>query len=308
MNGESIRPSVSIGLAPIDRNSGNAAAVLADARSACSLAKERGRNCFITLNEVDTEVKKRRQEMEWTTRITLAMEQDRLFLVWQRIEPVRSRAAPPHYEILIRLRDENGETVGPGSFLPAVEKHGMSARLDSWVIGKALDWLHDHPDTLMALGLCSINLSGDSVGDSRVRELVLRRIRELAFPAGKLCFEITETAAVNNFNEARRFILALKELGCRFAIDDFGSGVSSFGYLKHLPVDFLKIDGSFIRHIVEDELDSVLVRSMNDVSHAMGKQTVAEFVENEAILKKLRRLGVDYAQGYAIGRPEPMAD
>ena len=305
-DGGSIKPTVSIGLAPIDRNSENAAAVLADARSACVLAKKRGRNCCVTLNEVDGEVKKRRQEMEWTTRILLAMEQDRLFLVWQRIEPIRHRNDLPHYEILIRLRDENGETVSPGQFLPAVEKHGLSVRLDSWVIEKALGWLCDHPDALTRLGMCSINLSGDSVGDPRVRELVLRRLRELALPANKICFAITETAAVNNFNEARRFIMTLKELGCRFAIDDFGSGVSSFGYLKHLPVDYLKIDGSFIRQIAEDKLDAVLVQSMNDVSHAMGKQTVAEFVENDAILKKLRKLGVDYAQGYAIGRPEPM--
>lgn len=302
-----IRPTISIGLAPIDRESENAAAVLADARSACNLAKKRGRNCFVTLEEVDGEVKQRRAEMEWTARVARAIEENRLFLVWQAIAPIGKPGALLHYEVLVRMRDENGEVIMPGTFLPAVEKHGFSQRLDTWVIGTALDWLHRHPETLERIGLCALNLSGDSVGDAKVRDFILRRIRELGIPGDKLCFEITETAAVNNFSEARRFILALKELGCRFAIDDFGSGVSSFGYLKHLPVDILKIDGSFVRHITENELDAVLVKSMNDVGHVMGKQTVAEFVENEAILNKLGELGVDFAQGYAVGRPVPLA-
>jgi diguanylate cyclase (GGDEF)-like protein/PAS domain S-box-containing protein len=307
INGETVRVTVCVGLAPLSRHSKDAVTALSDARTACRLAKERGRDCYVTLTEADAEVRKRRGEMEWTTRIVRAMEQDRMFLVWQPIVSLKKGATPRHYEVLLRLRGEDGEVIMPGSFLPAVQRYGLSVRLDGWVIDHALRWLSAHPAVLKRIGMCTINLSGDSVGHPEIRDLVMRLIRELDLPGEKLCFEITETAAVANFAEARRFILTLRERGCRFAIDDFGSGVSSFGYLKHLPVDFLKIDGAFIRHVADDGFDSVLVRSMNEVGHALGKKTIAEFVEDDRILRVLKKMGVDFAQGYAIGRPEPLA-
>jgi PAS domain S-box-containing protein len=282
---------------------------LSGARTACRLTQERGRDSCATLTEAEAEVRKRRGDMEWTTRIVRAMEQERIFLAWQPIVPLGKGKgqAPRNCEMLLRLRGENGEVILPGSFLPALGRHGLSVRLDRWVIDRALRWLHENRTVLDDIGMCTINLSGDSVGHPEIRDLVMRLIRELGLPGEKLCFEVTETAAVAGFAEARRFMLALRERGCRFAIDDFGSGVSSFGYLKHLPVDFLKIDGSFVRRVADGGLDSVLVRSMNEVGHALGKQTVAESVEDDRILRALKKIGVDFVQGYAVGHPEPLA-
>jgi EAL domain-containing protein (putative c-di-GMP-specific phosphodiesterase class I) len=213
-----------------------------------------------------------------------------------------------HYELLVRMQDDNDRIVAPGAFLPAAERYNLSTNLDRWVITAAFQWLTDHPQHLKCLLLCAINLSGSSLGDKEFLEFIIQQFEEQNLPPEKICFEVTETAAIANLTHATHFIKALKALGCRFALDDFGSGLSSFAYLKNLPVDFLKIDGMFVKDIVEDPIDFAMVKSINDMAHVMGKQTIAEFVENDAILEKLQEIGVDYAQGYGIGRPRPLEE
>src|SRR5208282_801322 len=192
--------------------------------------------------------------------------------------------------LLLRMRDENGRIVAPDNFIAAAERYAITPNIDRWVIENAFRWLVSDSDERERLAMCSINLSGQSLGDDKFQKSGL--------DATKICFEITETAAVASFSQANRFIQALKELGCKFALDDFGTGLSSFGYLKHFPVDFLKIDGSFVKEILHDPIDREMVRSINEIGHLTGKQTIAEFAENVEIINMLRSLGVDYAQGY----------
>jgi EAL domain-containing protein (putative c-di-GMP-specific phosphodiesterase class I) len=204
------------------------------------------------------------------------------------------------------MQDEQGRIVLPGAFLSAVERYNLSARLDNWVIRNAFEWLVQHPECMQHLNLLSINLSGHSLGDSQLMGHIIERFKEGHIPAEKICMEITETAAITNLTSATRFIKMLKEWGCRFALDDFGSGLSSFAYLKNLPVDYLKIDGLFVKDILDDAIDYAMVKSINEIGHVMGKKTVAEFVDSEAVLEALGVIGVDYAQGYAVGKPRPI--
>ena len=213
-----------------------------------------------------------------------------------------------HFEILLRMEDENGRLIAPGAFLPAAERYNLATRLDLWVIEHTFSWLERHPATLARLQLCSINLSGASLGDERVRELVLGRLDDSAVRPDQLCFEITETAAIGHLAGAKHFIESLGAKGCRFALDDFGTGLSSFGYLKTLPVDFVKIDGVFVREILTDDIDLAMVRSINEIGHIMGKQTIAEHAESAAAVQKLREIGVDFVQGYAVGKPAPLSE
>jgi EAL domain-containing protein (putative c-di-GMP-specific phosphodiesterase class I) len=184
----------------------------------------------------------------------------------------------------------------------------LSTKVDNWVIARTFDWLTSHPDQLDRLYLCSANLSGHSLGDEKFLNYIIELFEHTNLPPEKICFEITETAAIANLTAATQFINELKSLGCRFALDDFGSGLSSFAYLKNLPVDFIKIDGVFVKDILHDRIALAMVNSINDIGHVMGKKTIAEFVESEGILQKLREIGVDYAQGYSIGRPQPIEE
>ena len=205
------------------------------------------------------------------------------------------------------MQDERGQIVLPGAFLSAVERYNLSARLDSWVIRNAFEWLIQNSERMQGLNLLSINLSGHSLGDGQLMGHIIERFKEGLIPPEKICLEITETAAITHLTSATRFIKMLKEWGCRLALDDFGSGLSSFAYLKNLPVDFLKIDGLFVKDILDDAIDYAMVKSINEIGHVMGKKTVAEFVDSEAVLSSLKIIGVDYAQGYAVGKPRPIA-
>ncbi len=303
------RVGVSIGLVPITETSESVAAILSAADSACYIAKDEGRNRVHVYHPDDSDLARRHGEMQWVTRIHRALEEDRFELWSQPIVPVAYGADEgEHFEVLLRLVDEQGETVPPGAFLPAAERYGLSTELDRWVVGAALKYLEHSPERLQGLHLCSINLSGTSLADEKFLAFVKEQLAQSRVPAQKLCFEITETAAIANLSRAITFMTTLKEQGCKFALDDFGSGLSSFAYLKTLPVDYLKIDGSFVRNIVDHEVDLAMVRSINDVGRVMGKATVAEFVEDDAILEKLREIGVDYAQGYGLGRPVPTGE
>lgn len=300
---------VSIGLVAIDRHSDSVAAVLRAADSACYVAKDAGRNRIHVFDEQDQDLAKRRGEFLWVTRIPQALEENRFMLYAQAIFPLHPGAViGTHYELLLRLQDSDGRIIAPGVFLPAAEHYQLAVRLDRWVVATALQRLTHHPLFLDSVALCAINLSGQSMGDAEFLAFLLQQLDETGFPAERLCFEITETAAIANLVEAIRFMNALKQRGCRFALDDFGSGLSSFAYLKNLPVDFVKIDGLFVKNITDDPLDLAMVRSINEIGQLMGKQTVAEFVENDTVLAKLRELGVDYGQGYGVGRPQPLSD
>ncbi len=299
---------VSIGVVPINETSESITAVLSTADSACYAAKDGGRNQIHVYREDDVKIAQRQGEMQWVARIQRALDDDRFELYAQPIATVEpSGSSPAHYEVLLRMQDEQGQIVLPGAFLSAVERYNLSARLDNWVTRNAFEWLVQHPKCMEGLDLLSINLSGNSLGDGQLMGHIVERFKEGRIPPEKICMEITETAAITNLTSATRFIRMLKEWGCRFALDDFGSGLSSFAYLKNLPVDFLKIDGLFVKDILDDPIDFAMVKSINEIGHVMGKQTVAEFVDSEDILRSLRDIGVDYAQGYAIGRPLPIA-
>jgi diguanylate cyclase (GGDEF)-like protein/PAS domain S-box-containing protein len=305
--GKSFRIGVSIGITPITEATESVASVLSQADSACYAAKDRGRNRIHVFTLEDTELVRRSGEMEWVRQINQALEEKRFRLFCQPIAAIEpGRDEKGHYEILLRMINEEGTLVLPAEFFPAAERYHLASKLDQWVITTAFDWLHDHPHLLDHLSVCSINQSGHSLGDAAFLEYLNREFERTGIPGNKICFEITETAAISNFASAGRLIADLKKRGCQFALDDFGSGLCSFAYLRALPVDFLKIDGAFVKDIVDDPIDLAMVKSINDMGHVLGKRTIAECVENQAILAKVREIGVDYAQGYGISAPRPL--
>jgi EAL domain-containing protein (putative c-di-GMP-specific phosphodiesterase class I) len=245
--------------------------------------------------------------MHWVTRIQHALDEDRFCLYAQMIEPLE-KSSGKHFEVLVRMIDEEGDIIPPGAFLPSAERYNLMRELDKWVISDTLRSLKTHPEFLNRIDFISINLSGQSITDERFLEFVLKEIRSLKSSATKICFEITETAAISNLLLAGKFISELRRFGCRFALDDFGSGLSSFGYLKNLAVDYLKIDGTFVKDIVCDPIDRAMVKSINEIGQVMGMETIAEFVESEEIKTMLKEIGVNYAQGFAIHKPQPFIE
>lgn len=300
----SFRLGVSIGVVPITADNEDVAALMSAADSACAAAKEAGRNRIHSFEENDIDLMRRRREMQWAARINNALEENRFELFRQTILPLQHVEEGAHYEILLRMRDESGGIIAPGLFIEAAERYSITPSIDRWVIKNAFRWLVSEADERERLSLCSINLSGQSLGDEKFLPFVVEQFQMSGLDATKICFEITETAAIASYSQANRFINALKELGCKFALDDFGTGLSSFGYLKHFPVDFLKIDGSFVKEILHDPIDREMVRSINEIGHLTGKKTIAEFAENEEIITMLKGMGIDYAQGYGVSEPK----
>ncbi|MBF8292421.1 MAG: diguanylate cyclase [Steroidobacteraceae bacterium] len=294
----------SIGVVPITADNEDVASVLSAADSACGAAKESGRNRVHCFEENDIDLMRRRREMQWAARINNALEESRFELFRMTILPLQVEDAGEHFELLLRMRDESGKIVAPDQFIAAAERYGITPSIDRWVIDSAFRWLVSEADERRRLTMCSINLSGQSLGDDKFLPFVIEQFHRSGIDGSKICFEITETAAIANFSQASRFIQALKELGCKFALDDFGTGLSSFGYLKHFPVDFLKIDGSFVKGLLHDPIDREMVRSINEIGHLTGKKTIAEWAENAEIVEVLRGLGVDYAQGYGVSQPQ----
>ena len=273
---------------------------------ACYLAKEKGRNRVQIYHPSDTELLQRVGEMGWVQRIRNALDEGRFCLFAQEIRALDDDGADhSRVELLLRLRDEDGNLVAPGGFIPAAERYGLMPLLDRWVVGNAFALLGARLDSAGSgpLRSCAINLSGVTLGDDDFVDFVCRQLETHHIPPELICFEITETTAIANIASAQRFIGALKKRGCRFALDDFGIGTSSFGYLKHLPVDTIKIDGSFVKEILNSDVDRAMVEMIVHMAKVMGKAVVAECVESEGILAALREIGVGYAQGYAIGRP-----
>lgn len=304
----SFRLSVSIGIVPITAENEDVATLLSAADSACLAAKEAGRDRIHTFQEDDINLVRRRRELQWAARIKNALEEDRFELYRQTIRPLQAEEEGAHYEVLLRMRDETGKIIAPGLFIEAAERYSITPAIDHWVVHNAFRWLVSEADERERLAMCAINLSGQSLGDDKFLPFVIEQFQTSGLDPTKICFEITETAAIASYSQANRFINALKELGCKFALDDFGTGLSSFGYLKHFPVDFLKIDGSFVKEILHDPIDREMVRSINEIGHLTGKRTIAEFAENEEIITMLRGMGVDYAQGYGVSEPRQVAE
>ena len=297
---------VSIGMVPIARAGDTVSSVLSAADSACYAAKDKGRNRVHVYQTDDIILAQRDGEMRWMPRIQQALAEDRFRLYFQPILPVGPREPEArHGEILLRMLDEEGRIVPPGAFLPAAERYGLMLAIDRWVVGKSLAALAEMTDGGADVTF-SINLSGQSLGAGDFLEFVIEKINRTRVSPRRLCFEITENAAISELAHVLRFIDTLQEFGCRFALDDFGIGLSSFSYLKTLPVHYLKIDGSFVRGLATDEIDRAMVEAVHHIGHIMGLTTVAEWVESPAILEKLRDIGVDYGQGFALGEPRPL--
>lgn len=304
--GRSFSLTASIGAVSFDAAHGpDPAELLAIADTACYLAKENGRNRVVVHNEDEQVSHRRRNEMDWVQRIREALAEDRFCLYFQELlglGPGRDRR--PHFELLVRMRDRAGAMVPPGAFIPAAERYGVMPDVDRWVVRQALanfDQLHPSADDI---GLCGINLSGATMGDETFPAFLLDQLARSAVAPEKLCFEITETSAVSNFSQAASLITALRRLGCKVALDDFGAGMSSFAYLKNLPVDFIKIDGSFIRDLAADPLSQSIVAAITQVGHQVGTGVIAEFVGSDEVIALLGTMRVDYAQGFGVHVPE----
>jgi diguanylate cyclase (GGDEF)-like protein len=301
--------SVSIGIAPVSDCINNANDLLRNADIACYAAKDAGRNCFRIYTESVLDIAKVHGEMQWVTKINWALENNKFCLYAQIIQPNElTDTCGFHYEVLLRMVDESGLLVSPNAFLPAAERYHLMTKIDKWVIRNQFDYLSKNPEHLASLQLCSINLSGPSLTAPGFLQAVIDYLNYYQIPAEKICFEITETAAISNLTDATNFIDVMHKKGCSFALDDFGTGLSSFAYLKYLPVDFLKIDGVFVKGIVDDPIDYAMVKSIHEVGRVMGKKTVAEFVENSDVVLKLKEIGVDHSQGYGIAKPCPIEE
>ncbi|MDU2872917.1 MAG: diguanylate cyclase [Pseudomonas aeruginosa] len=309
-SGQPFNCTVSVGLVHLLPGISTLEEALRSADMACYMAKEKGRNRVQVFHQDDVELSMRFGEMTWVQRIHLALEEDRFSLYAQPIVPLGEGAEEGlHVELLLRLRDEGGRLVPPLSFIPAAERYGLMTLIDRWVVENAFRTLVERAQDPRAepIGTCAINLSGATIGDESFLQFLTELFARYRIPPQTICFEVTETVAVANLASAIRFINELKDTGCRFSLDDFCAGMSSFIYLKHLPVDYLKIDGSFVKDMLEDPIDRAMVQVINHIGHVMGKRTIAEFVETVEVMEALREIGIDYAQGLAIGAPLPFS-
>ncbi|BBC27052.1 EAL domain-containing protein [Pseudanabaena sp. ABRG5-3] len=298
---------VSIGVVAIDKPNQNLMEIMGAADAACYAAKANGRNCIHVYRPDDGELNRQRGERQMISQISRALETNSFCLYYQKIISITSQPLVEHYEILIRMLNEKGELVSPNEFIPAAERYGLITEIDCWVIKTFFSNYHKlSQQQVITHGTYTINLSGASIGNNQFLKFLIAQFPHYQVPPENICFEITETAAITNFEQARYFISEIKKLGCCFALDDFGSGLSSFAYLTNLPVDYLKIDGVFVKSIKDNLISQAIVEGFNNIAHAMNLETIAEFVEDEAILEKLQEIGVDYAQGFAIARPIPI--
>ena len=300
------RIGASIGLVPVDNRWGTTAAIIQAADTSCYAAKEAGRNRVHAWFDTDQAMRARHGEMQWATRLEQALDENRFTLFAQRIEALDQKAHGLHAEVLLRMIDCDGSLIQPGAFLPAAERFHLASRIDKWVLRNAIRVLLQLENLSIIDTLC-VNLSGQSIGDRAFHRKAIDTLTQAgAEVCRRVCLEITETAAVTNMADASLFIDQVRALGVRIALDDFGAGASSFGYLKKLNVDMLKIDGQFIRDLIDDPLDDAAVRCFVDVARVVGVKTVAEFVDRDELLERVRELGIDFAQGFLLHRPEPI--
>ena len=300
---------VSIGVIAINATNAEISHILSSADLACYAAKDSGRNRVHVYEPSDEAVRERHGQMRWTAKISKAFEDNRFKLYQQPIVGVKDRSMD-HIEVLLRMIDEDGKVVLPGVFQAAADRYGLMPKIDRWVIEEVFNIIarDDPSDPISGTSrVIAINLSGDSINDVHLLDYILQLKTRLNISLDNVCFEVTETVAISNLSKATAFINKLKSHGCQFALDDFGSGLSSFAYLKNLPVDYLKIDGSMVKDISRDEIDRTMVSSIQHIGKVMKLKTIAEHVEDEATLEVLKEIGVDYVQGYYLGRPEPIS-
>jgi EAL domain-containing protein (putative c-di-GMP-specific phosphodiesterase class I) len=303
--------SASVGLTLVGEHSRGATQAMSEADLACQAAKDLGGNRAHIYTSSDEALMRRQDEMQWVSKISEAILANRLVLYCQLISPLKPQDNDSlHFEVLVRMKDEQGNLIMPDRFLPAAERYNLITGVDRWVITHSFEWYTQHcqrsPE--QCADVMSINLSGMSICDPAIQRHIMIAMRKYGIPPDSVCFEITETAAISNLSAAADFIHELRKLGCRFALDDFGSGLSSFGYLKNLPVDYLKIDGSFVRDMDTDDVNHAMVSAIQQLGSVIGIKTIAEFVENDIIIDMLSEMGVDYAQGYALSMPQPLDD
>lgn len=301
--GKVFQLGVSVGLVAINATAESVAKLLSQADVACYTAKEFGRNQLHVYHEIDSEPTRRHSEILRAAELRDAIERDQFRLHYQPIVALdAAMAGGNRYELLLRLVGQDGGLILPDQFIPPAERFGLMGAIDRWVVRTAfrryIDIFGSQSDTNI-----TVNLSGNSLTDDSLSAFVHRQFSESGVPPQCVCFEITETAAVHNLHHAHRFVASARRLGCQLALDDFGSGLSSFAYLKNLKVDYLKIDGSFVRNIADDHVDLGMVAAINEVGHIMRTKTVAEYAHSKPVVDKLRELGVDYAQGFYLGRP-----
>lgn len=300
---------VSIGIVHIDAHCSTPNALLSAADAACFAAKEAGRNRIHIYREDDKVLAERRGEMHWVNRIPRGIKDRRFELAAQDIFPLQAGSGRRmHTEMLIRYRNSVGQWVSPGVFLPPAERYGMATQIDRFVVSEVIELYKMAPQALRDQRIININLSGQSLSNEEFLIFLQGKVGAGDLPAECICFEITETAAIASLASATVFMRAMKSLGCQFALDDFGSGLSSFAYLKKLPVDYLKIDGMFVKDVLDDPVDDALVKAIHEIGHVLGKLTIAEFVENDGVRDRIRAMGIDYGQGYGLARPMPLTE
>lgn len=304
--GKTFRVGASIGLVAIRKDCCTLATILSRADSACYAAKDHGRNRIHVANDDDRVIQLRQEQMQWVNRIEHALEEDRLSLYVQPIADLVDPSSVQHYEVLLRMKSKEGNILMPMAFIPAAERYGKMIELDRWVIEKLFSSYYDVQRQLREKVRFNLNLSGISLNDETMAGFIQECFERYHLPYDVITFEVTETAAIANIGSAQAFIEHFRMLGCKFALDDFGCGLSSFSYLQNLSVDYLKIDGSFVIDIDTNDVNRAMVDAINQIGHVMGIATVCEFVENEKIVNTLRDIGVDYAQGYYIGKPQPL--
>lgn len=297
---------MNVGLMCIDQNSRSVQGILDAAANACAVLQRSGENKIKVYQQDDDEVAKHDERSSWMLQINKILENNLLQLRCQRIHPIGVNEALPHYEVLLSMLDDDGKVLPPTELIIAAERYNRMLEIDQWVIRNAFQWMVENRKVLDELSGLSINLSGQSVGDESLLEYIFEQFAITGAPRDKVCFEVTETEAISSIHDAADFVYEMKQLGCKFSLDDFGAGLSSYAYLKHLPVDYLKIDGSLVKDIITAPYDYAMVKSICEVGHFMGKKVVAEYVENDEILKVLVEIGVDYAQGYGIEKPIPL--
>ncbi len=307
-DGNSFAIGLSVGLVPVDASFKDLAELLGAADQACYMAKQKGRRRTQVYERGDLEIRRHQGQMNWVVRLQRALDENHFQLYWQRILPLADDPKKLFFEVLLRLEDAEGRLQTPSEFLPAAERYGLMQTIDRWVVEHTMELLVSQPPNfLRSLDCCAINLSGASLGDDSMLEFIEDCLQRTGVAAEKLCFEITETAAVSNLERAIVMIERLTEQSCRWALDDFGSGMSSYSYLRELPVHFLKIDGGIVGDLLSSPLNREMVKSINQIGHVMDVRTIAESVTSESILEVLREIGVDYAQGFGIERPRPIA-
>ncbi|MCX2796170.1 EAL domain-containing protein [Microbulbifer thermotolerans] len=297
--GSDSRVALSVGAVTVDRHAPSATQLLASVNDACRVARDQGRNRVKFFGDPRKVLEKRR-ETTWVAEIHAALREERFLLYRQPVVSLQGEPRVHHYEILVRMRGRDGGLISPGLFLPAAERYGLIEDVDRWVIREIFSYMALEQRMGMSGFNYAINISGISLGDETFADYVLREMTEKGVAPSRVQFEITETSAINNLERALIFIHKLRAAGCSFALDDFGRGVSSLAYLRQLPVDYLKIDGSFVRNMIEDEIDSAMVSTIDHLAKRMGIKTIAEYVETPELMERLRLMGVDYAQGFGI--------